>query len=104
MTNDLLGDPSTDTGLFKTGPASEVYGPFPSDPDSTGAKSGDSVIPLPMQNSEGITPTQGLHIQQANLCASCHTILLPVFDADGKQVIEDGEPKLSSSRPRFSNG
>jgi hypothetical protein len=101
MTNDLLGDPSTDTGLFKTGPASEVYGPFPSDPDSTGAKSGDSVIPLPMQNSEGITPTQGLHIQQANLCASCHTILLPVFDADGKQVIEDGEPKFEYEQTTF---
>jgi hypothetical protein len=88
MSDDQLGDPSTETGLFKVGPASELYGPFPSDPDLTGAKSGDSVIPLPMQNSEGITPSQGLQIQQANLCASCHTILLPVFDADGNRVIE----------------
>ncbi len=101
MTNESLGDPSTDTGRFKTGPASEVYGPFPSDPDPTGAKSGDSVIPLPMQNSEGITPMEGVQIQQANLCASCHTILLPVFDANGNRVIENGEPKSEYEQTTF---
>jgi hypothetical protein len=101
ISDDQLGDRSTETGLFKLGPASEVYGPFPSDPDPTGAKSGDSVIPLPMQNSEGITPMQGLHIQQANLCASCHTILLPVFDANGNRVIENGEPKSEYEQTTF---
>ncbi len=101
MSDDQLGDPSTETGLFKVGPASELYGPFPSDPDPTGAKSGDSVIPLPMQNSEGITPSQGLQIQQANLCASCHTILLPVFDANGNRVIKDGAPKSEYEQTTF---
>jgi hypothetical protein len=101
IADDQLGDPSTDTGLFKTGPASEVYGPFPSDPDPDGAKSGDSVIPIPMQNAIGITPKEGLHIQQANLCASCHTILLPVFDANGNQVIENGEPKFDYEQTTF---
>jgi hypothetical protein len=101
MSDDKLGDPSTDTGLFSIGPASEVYGPFPSDTDPGGAKSGDSVIPIPMQNAEGITPTQGLHIQQANLCASCHTILLPVFDANGNPVIENGEPKFEYEQTTF---
>jgi hypothetical protein len=101
MTDELLQDPSTYTGLFKVGPPGEVYGPYPSDPDPSGAKSGDSVIPLPMENSVGITPKQGLQLLQANLCASCHTIALPVFDADGNQVIEDGEPKTDFEQTTF---
>jgi hypothetical protein len=101
MTDDKLADPSTDTGLFKVGPASEVYGPFPSDPDSTGAKSGDSVIPLPMQNSEGITPMEGSQVQNPSLCASCHTILLPVFDANGNRVMENGLPKSEYEQTTF---
>lgn len=101
MSADKLQDPSTYTGLFRVGPASEIYGPFPSDPDLSGAKSGDSVIPLPMENAVGITPKQGLHIQQANLCASCHTIVLPVYDANGKQVLENGEPKIEYEQTTF---
>lgn len=97
----LIEDPSRYSGLFKVGPAGEVYGPFPSDPDRTGAKSGASVIPLPMQNSEGITPVEGLHIQQANLCTSCHTIVLPVFDSNGNQVIENGQPKMEFEQTTF---
>ena len=101
ITDDKLADPSTDTGLFKVGPASEVYGPFPSDTDPTGAKSGDSVIPLPMQNALGITPKEGTQVQNASLCASCHTILLPVFDANGNRVIENGEPKSEYEQTTF---
>ena len=101
MSADNLGDPSTYTGLFKLGPATEVYGPFPSDPDPTGAKSGDSVIPLPMQNAVGITPKEGLHLQAANLCASCHTIVLPVYDADGNPVMEGGQPKSDYEQTTF---
>ncbi len=101
MTDDMLQDPSTYTGLFKVGPPNEVYGPYPSDLDPSGAKSGDSVIPLPMENAVGITPKQGLQVQHANLCASCHTILLPVFDAAGNQVLEDGEPKAEFEQTTF---
>jgi hypothetical protein len=101
MSADNLGDPSTYTGQFILGPATEVYGPIPSDPDPTGAKSGDSVIPLPMQNALGVTPTEGLHIQAANLCASCHTIVLPVYDAAGNQVIEGGQPKTDYEQTTF---
>ena len=91
MTDDKLADPSTDTGLFNVGPASEVYGPFPS----------DSVIPIPMQNAEGITPKEGAQVQNPSLCASCHTILLPVFDANGNRVIENGEPKSEYEQTTF---
>ena len=101
MSDNKLADPSTDTGLFNVGPAGEVYGPFPSDTDPNGAKTGDSVIPLPMQNAEGITPLQGLQIQNPSLCASCHTILLPVFDPEGNQVVENGEPKSEYEQTTF---
>lgn len=99
ISDEDLQDPSTYTGLFKVGPASEVYGPLPS---GTGdAKTGDNVIPLPMENALGITPKQGLQTTQANLCASCHTIVLPVYDADGKQVTENGEPKNDFEQTTF---
>ena len=101
MSNEALQDPSTYTGLFKVGPTTELYGPYPSDPDSTGAKSGHSVIPLPMQNSIGISPTEGLHVQQANLCASCHTILLRVYDANGNPVMENGQQKTEYEQTTF---
>jgi hypothetical protein len=98
---DNPADPSTFTGLFKLGPATSVYGPYSSDPDPTGAKSGDSVIPRPMQNALGITPKQGTHIQQADLCASCHTISLPVFDSQGRPVIENRAVKHEYEQTTF---
>ncbi len=101
MSADNLFDPSTYTGLFNLGPATEVYGPFPSDPDPSGAKSGDSVIPLPMLNASGITPVEGDQVKSATLCASCHTIVLPVYDAEGNPVIEHGEPKTEFEQTTF---
>ena len=101
MSNEDLQDPSTYAGLFKVGPATEFYGPYPSDPNSTGPKNGHDVIPRPMQNAIGITPTEGTQIQQANLCASCHTIPLPVYDAKGNPVMEDGQPKIEYEQTTF---
>ena len=54
-----------------------------------------------MQNAEGITPKEGSQVQNASLCASCHTILLPVFDANGNRVIENGEPKSEYEQTTF---
>jgi hypothetical protein len=93
MSAENLGAPSTYTGEFILGRPNQVYGQFPSDPDSGGAKTGDSVIPLPMEIELGITPMQGRQIEQANLCASCHTIQLPVYKVDGDPVMENGQPK-----------
>ncbi len=101
MSDDKLQDPSTYTGLFNIGPADELYGPYPSDTDPSGAKTGDSVIPRPMENAIGVTPIFGTQVTQANLCASCHTIELPVYDADGNPVIEDGQPKTDFEQTTF---
>jgi hypothetical protein len=84
-----LDDPSAYTGKFRVGPADVLYGPYPSvDSD---VKVGDNVIPRPMKNSVGIVPIFGAQVGEAALCASCHTIVLPVYDAKGKQVKTDFE-------------
>jgi len=96
-----LGEPSTYTGLFNVGPPTEIYGPLPSNYDPDGAKVGDSVIPRPMDNALGILPKFGSQVESAALCASCHVIVLPVYDAHGRQVIEHGEPKTEVEQATF---
>ncbi len=68
-----LGDESTYTGNFVTGPADEMYGPYQD----------DTVVTKPMEQALGITPQLGDQITGSDLCGSCHNILLPVFDNQG---------------------
>ncbi|MBI3799574.1 MAG: hypothetical protein HY268_21715, partial [Deltaproteobacteria bacterium] len=56
-----------------TGPATELYGPYE---DNT-------IVPKPMENALGIKPRHGQQVTDSKLCASCHNILLPVFNNDG---------------------
>ena len=60
-------------------------------PAMSDVKVGDNVIPRPMKNSVGIVPVFGAQVGEAELCASCHTIVLPVYDANGNQVRTDFE-------------
>jgi hypothetical protein len=67
------------------------------------------VATYPMLSALGIKPMQGLPapapaIQDARLCGSCHTIILPVYDKDGNQVMENGQPKFSTSKRHSQNG
>ncbi len=80
---DGLGKPETFTAKFKLGPVDEVYGPYQHD-----------VAVLPMKNALGITPksTEKNQIEAANLCGSCHTIVLPVYESSGKRYMRDGKP------------
>lgn len=71
-----LGTPATFTGQFATGQASELYGPY------------ERVVTVPMEHAVGATPTFGAHVQSSALCGSCHTVVLPVFDRQGKKVKE----------------
>ncbi|HMG72926.1 MAG TPA: cytochrome P460 family protein [Pyrinomonadaceae bacterium] len=77
-----LGTPATFTGQFKLDPPNVVNGPY------------DQLITVPMKNATGITPGYGAHIKSAALCGSCHTVILPVFDRNGRRVLEkNGKPK-----------
>ena len=99
MVDKDLDDPSTYTGRFKVGPADVVYGPYPS--GDSDVKVADNVIRRPMKNSVGIVPIFGAQVGKAKLCASCHTIVLPVYDANGNQVIEHGVPKTDFEQATY---
>jgi hypothetical protein len=82
MSKEGLGKPEQFTGQFKVGPFNAVNGPY------------EEVATLPMKNALGITPQYGEHIKSSALCGSCHTVLLPVFDANGQQVADkNGKPR-----------
>ena len=68
-----LGDESTFTGNFVTGPLDEEYGPY------------DEVTTKPMHNALGITPHLGTQVTNPDMCGSCHNVLLPIFTNDGVQ-------------------
>jgi len=97
MSADKLFDPSTYTGLFNVGPPDELYGPY------------DSPTQLPMQNAIGVNAMFAMQFgkdqfgkRTASLCASCHTIQLPVYDNKGRQVLDrDGQPKTEFEQTTF---
>jgi mono/diheme cytochrome c family protein/nitrate/TMAO reductase-like tetraheme cytochrome c subunit len=74
ISDKALGEPSTYTGKFNTTDPKTIIGPF-TDPQ-----------PLPMDHSLGMKPMHTEYVKESKLCASCHTIELPVLDAQGKQV------------------
>lgn len=68
----------TFTGNFRVGPPDRLYGPFPSE------ASREEIRPRPMKNALGITPEVGKQIAGSEMCGTCHTVVLPVFDDAGK--------------------
>jgi hypothetical protein len=72
---DSLGQENSYTGNFVTGPDSELYGPY----------ADDTVVTAPMENSVGITPKFGEQLASSEMCGSCHNILLPIFDNEGRR-------------------
>jgi hypothetical protein len=92
-----LFDPATYTGLFEVGPPDELYGPY-SDPAQ-----------LPMTTAIGTNPLFAVQFGKnqlgkrvAALCASCHTIQLPIFDNRGRPVLDDqGQPKSEFEQTTF---
>jgi hypothetical protein len=73
---DGLGTTKTYTGNFKVGPPNHMNGPF------------ENPLKLPMKNALGMRPQHGQQITSSALCGSCHTIILPVFRANGEPVVE----------------
>jgi hypothetical protein len=53
-----------------------VFGPYAVDPGHTTV----------MHSSSGFIPTQGDHIRQSELCATCHTLYTPTLDSSGRRV------------------
>ena len=57
-----------------------------------------------MQSGSGFIPTQGMHVEQAELCATCHTVYTPFVDAAGEVAGEFPEqvPYLEWQASSFS--
>lgn len=89
MIDQNLDDPSTYTGKFLLGSPGQVFGPYPSGNSDVPAP-GD-VVRVSMINGVGIVPVFGSQVGESKLCASCHTIVLPVYNAKGKLVKTDFE-------------
>jgi len=70
--------PRTFTGNFRVGPPDQLFGPFPNEGST------EDVRARPMQHALGITPTAGAQIAGSEMCGTCHTVFLPVFDDAGK--------------------
>ncbi|ACY14427.1 hypothetical protein [Haliangium ochraceum] len=67
----------TFTGNFRVGAPDQLFGPFPNQ------ASEEAVRELPMKHSLGITPVRGAHVERSEMCGTCHTVFLPVFDDAG---------------------
>jgi len=67
-------------GNFDLGPPDQLFGPFD---DST-------IAAYPMKESLGVTPRHSAFVTSSLLCASCHTINLPIVDRHLSSVASEG--------------
>ena len=60
---------------------------------------------MPMQNHTGFMPVYGEHTNQAELCATCHTLFTPYVDAEGNILGEFPEqtPYIEWENSAFGN-
>lgn len=58
----------------------------------------------PMREQVGFTPTFGLHVDNSNLCATCHTVFTPYLDSEGNILgtFPEQTPYLEWKHSNFS--
>jgi len=80
ITTQKLGTPDSYTGGYvidtQTASHRSIYGPFEIDKGRTTV----------MRSSSGFTQEQGRHIQQSDLCATCHTLVATARGPDGREI------------------
>jgi hypothetical protein len=72
----------TTTGLFQTGSADQIFGPFKD----------DEIVTVPMDNALKVKPKHDEYVKSARMCGHCHTIDLPVIDNPPIRPIEPSTP------------
>ena len=74
-------------------PTRPMYGPY------------ETPFGMPMQNHTGFMPVFGEHTNQAELCATCHTLFTPYVDAEGNILGEFPEqtPYIEWKNSAFGN-
>ena len=89
-----LGQQTSFTGNFVTGPNDTMFGPFA---DKT-------IVPKPMEHALGLTPRFGQQVSNSDMCGACHNILLPVFNNDGSpHPITVGDQTITSTYEQTSH-
>jgi hypothetical protein len=76
--NPTLGTEPSFTGDFSVDKPGTVNGPY------------KDVRTAPMKQGLGITPEHAPQINSSALCGSCHTVVVPVFNREGRQL-KDGK-------------
>jgi hypothetical protein len=80
IARDRLGTPDSFTGGFVINPApaggGTIFGPFQIDAGRTRL----------MHSATGLQPAESSHIQQSELCATCHTLYTNALGTDGKVI------------------
>jgi hypothetical protein len=74
LSADQLGADATFSGQFEIGTRKEIYGPHA------------RPFMMPMFRHTGYTPTEGQHIRDSELCASCHTLFTHALAPDGSET------------------
>ncbi len=88
-----LGSADSFTAGFEINTRGEIYGPH------------RSPFPMPMRMHTGRTPTYSAHMLESALCGTCHTVITPTLDANGRHTGEFLEQAtylewLASSYPK----
>lgn len=93
-----LGDPSTFTGGYvidvaSSGTGRRIFGPFAVDAGRTRL----------MQSASGFTPAESTHVQQSELCASCHTLFTHALAAGAENMgrLPEQAPYLEWQQSEF---
>ena len=76
ITPEGFGEKSSFTAGFTLNEQARIYGPH------------ENPFPMPMRHHTGYTPTESQHILESELCATCHTVVTPTLDAQGKTIGE----------------
>ncbi|MBE0685219.1 MAG: hypothetical protein IH585_04390 [Anaerolineaceae bacterium] len=94
-----LGGKESFTGGFKidastSPPNRPMFGPY------------ETPFGFPMQNHTGFIPVYGEHTNQAELCATCHTLLTSYMDAEGNILGEFPEqtPYIEWENSQYGSG
>ena len=69
-----LGEAASFTGGFVVNADRRIYGPH-ADP-----------FAMPMLHHTGYMPAEGKHILESSLCGTCHTVITPTLDAEGRKL------------------
>jgi hypothetical protein len=68
---DNLGQEESFTGGFHVTDEYSIFGPY------------QNPVTMPMANQTGFTPVYSEHVNDSELCATCHTLFTPFVDDDG---------------------